>query len=158
MNRTRLIRSAFFGAAAAVLISSTVHAAGPYQFFPITPCRLIDTRGPTGVTGGPAMMANTIRNFPVRNTSGCGIPLTAQAVAFNFTAVQPQADGNFVVYPFGGSVPLTSVLNWTAADFATGNGAIIPLAGSSFDISVFPNMPAGPLSVHLVADVTGYFQ
>ena len=139
-----------------VLGTAVAQAGGPYQFYSVTPCRVIDTRNANGTFGGPALAANTTRNFPIRNN--CGIPLTAQAVVFNFTIVQAPAAGNLIVYPTGGSVPNTSVLNWAAGEFAVGNGAIIPLAGSTNDISVFPNMPAGAPSIHFVTDVTGYFQ
>lgn len=131
-------------------------AAGPYQFYSVTPCRIADTRNPNGVFGGPALASNTVRSYPIRNS--CGIPLTAQAVVFNFTVVQAPTAGNLVVYPAGGAVPTTSVLNWASGEFAVGNGAIIPLAVSTNDISVFPNMPLNAPSIHFVMDVTGYFQ
>ena len=153
----RISHRAILVAGAALLLSTAVASAGgPYQFYSVTPCRVIDTRNANGTFGGPALAANTTRNFPIRNN--CGIPLTAQAVVFNFTIVQAPAAGNLIVYPTGGSVPNTSVLNWAAGEFAVGNGAIIPLAGSTNDISVFPNMPAGAPSIHFVTDVTGYFQ
>jgi hypothetical protein len=157
--RFRTLRPALVAAAVAVglaLSSGVAEAGGPYQFFSITPCRLADTRNPNGVYGGPPLVPNQVRSYPV--TGNCGIPATAKAVVFNFTVVQPDADGNLVVYPFGGSVPITSVLNWSAGEFAIGNGAIIPLANSTDDISVFPNTTptAGP--INLVIDVTGYFQ
>ena len=143
-------------AAALVLSEGVAQAAGPYQFFSITPCRVADTRNPNGVFGGPALASNTTRNYPIRGQ--CGIPLTAQAAVFNFTVVQAPTDGNLIVYPAGGAVPNTSVLNWAAGEFAVGNGAIIQLAGSTNDISVYPNMPAGAPSINFVIDTTGYFQ
>ena len=144
--------------AAAVLVFTTAvaQAAGPFQFYSVTPCRVADTRNANGTFGGPALASNTARNYPIRNN--CGIPLTAAASVFNFTVVQAPADGNLIVYPTGGAVPNTSVLNWANGEFAVGNGAIIPLAGSTNDITVFPNMPAGAPSIHFVIDVTGYFQ
>jgi hypothetical protein len=147
------IGSAVLGLA---LSASVAQAAGPYQFYSVTPCRIADTRNANGVFGGPALASNTTRNYPIRGT--CGIPLTAQAAVFNFTVVQAPSDGNLIVYPTGGAVPNTSVLNWANGEFAVGNGAIIPLAGSANDISVYPNMPAGAPSIHFVIDVTGYFQ
>src|SRR5207244_955540 len=48
--------------------------AGPYSFFPLTPCRVLDTRGPVGPQGGPALSANTVRNFSIINVNGCGVP------------------------------------------------------------------------------------
>lgn len=143
-------------AAAIVLSEGAAQAAGPYQFFSVTPCRVADTRNATGVFGGPALASNTTRNYPIRGQ--CGIPLTAQAGVFNFTVVQAPTDGNLTVWPAGTSVPNASVLNFAAGDFAVANGAIIPLAGSTNDISVFTNMPLGAPSVHFIIDVSGYFQ
>ena len=157
-RRGRFLFSAAFLAVAAclALLPQTAQAAGPYQFYSVTPCRIADTRNPNGVYGGPALASNTARNYPVRNN--CGVPLTAAAAVFNFTVVQAPAAGNLIVYPAGGAVPNTSVLNWANGEFAVGNGAIIPLAGSTNDITVFPNMPAGAPSIHFVMDCTGYFQ
>src|SRR5260370_6402956 len=42
-------------------------------FYPITPCRLADTRGSTGTFAGPALAPNTARTFPVLS-GPCGIP------------------------------------------------------------------------------------
>ena len=36
-----------------------------YQFFPLTPCRLVDTRGANGNLGGPRLLAQTPRDFPL---------------------------------------------------------------------------------------------
>jgi hypothetical protein len=134
--------------------------AGPYSFFPLTPCRVVDTRNANGPSGGPALAANTDRSFPVINVNSCGVPSTAKAAVFNVTAVAPGDNGNFIIYPAGSPRPNTSVVNWSVADFATGNGAFLPLANQGgVDITVYPNMPPGsPGTVHLVIDVTGYFQ
>ncbi len=143
--------------AAGILPASVSEAAGPFQFYSVTPCRIVDTRGPTGITGGPALASNTTRNFPIVNR--CGVPLTAQAAVLNLTIVGPTDNGNLIVWPYLVTPPNTSAINWSTADFAIGNGVIVPVANTGgFDISVFPNMPPTPGSVHLVIDVTGYFQ
>lgn len=153
-----------FGSVAAVavglfLTASEVRAVGPLSFYSITPCRIVDTRGPIGVTGGPALAADRTRHFPVRGLCNGAIPSTAKAAAFNFTAIQPAENGNLAVFPYGNPVPLTSVLNYNAGEFAIANGAIIPLAVSTFDISVYVNVaPGSTAPVHLVIDVTGYFE
>ena len=38
---------------------------GALAFFPVTPCRIADTRNATGSLGGPSLVANTARTFPV---------------------------------------------------------------------------------------------
>ena len=63
------------------------------KFFPITPCRVADTRiTPNGANAGPALVANAGRAFPIVGT--CGIPATARAVVLNVTAVNATADGD----------------------------------------------------------------
>src|SRR5512141_2695595 len=37
----------------------------PLPFTGITPCRIVDTRGPTGSFGGPALAANATRTFDI---------------------------------------------------------------------------------------------
>jgi hypothetical protein len=134
--------------------------AGPYSFFPLTPCRVVDTRNANGPSGGPALAANTARSFPIINVNSCGVPATAKAAVMNVTAVAPGDNGNFIIYPAGTARPNTSVVNWSVADFATGNGAFLPLANTGgVDITVYPNMPPGTAgTVHLVIAVTGYYQ
>ena len=134
--------------------------AGPYSFFPLTPCRVVDTRGPVGPQGGPALAANTVRSFAIINVNGCGVPNTAKAAAINITAIQATDAGDLRVFPYQSAVPLASVINFSTADFALANGAIVPLANiSATDISVQTDMPPGSAgNVHFVVDVTGYFQ
>ena len=144
----------------ALLAAQTAFADGPFSFFPLTPCRVIDTRNAVGPNGGPSLAANTIRNFPIINVNGCGVPNTAKAVAFNFTTVGPTEGGDLRIWPYNSPVPLASVINFSGLDFALANGAIIGVANiSGVDISVQTDMAPGSIgTVHLVADVTGYFQ
>ncbi len=55
-------------------------------FYPVTPCRIADTRNPVGAFGAPALAGGVPRTFPVPSSS-CGIPASAQAYAFNMTVV-----------------------------------------------------------------------
>ena len=146
----------------ALLLTEAARAAvaGPFSFFPLTPCRVIDTRGPVGPQGGPSLAANTIRNFAIININSCGVPTTAKAAAINITAIQATDNGDLRIFPYLSAVPLASVINFGTVDFALANGAIIPLANiAGLDISVQTDMPpASPGHVHLVVDVTGYFQ
>ena len=134
--------------------------AGPYSFYPLTPCRVVDTRGPVGPQGGPALAANTVRSFSIINVNGCGVPASAKAAAINITAIQATDNGDLRIFPYQSAVPLASVINFSTIDFALANGAIVPLANiGGLDISVQTDMPPGsPGSVQLVIDVTGYFQ
>ena len=62
-------------------------------FYPLTPCRVADTRNPSGALGEPEMSAGQTRAFPILS-SNCNIPSTAEAYSFNVTAV-PHAPGGY---------------------------------------------------------------
>jgi hypothetical protein len=143
--------------ALAAAVPAQAQGVGPYSFFSLAPCRVIDTRGTPGPTGGPALAANAVRSFPV--LGACGLPATAKAVTFNITVVSPTDFGDLRVYPFGVTEPLASVINWVTSDFAVANGAIVPVTAGASNITVKCDMPpASTGTVHLVVDVTGYFE
>ena len=58
-----------------------------YDFYTITPCRLVDTRE----TGGLALAAGETRAFQI--AGHCEIPASAGAIAFNLAVTQPTGDG-----------------------------------------------------------------
>ena len=126
--------------------------APPSSFFSVTPCRVADTRGPSGPYGGPALVANADRSFVVAGQ--CGIPAGAVAVAFNFTVTQPTGLGDLRTVPGGGVLPLVSTMNWRPGQ-TRANNAILSL-GPSGDITVHVDQGSG--SVHLIIDVNGYFR
>src|SRR5579864_5904733 len=118
-------------------------------FYPMTPCRLVDTRLASAPLGGPSLIAGASRNFPLLSSS-CNIPSTARAYSLNYTAVPHGPLGFLTTWPAGVTQPFVSTLNApTGAN--TANAAIVP-AGTSGDISVFVTHPAD-----LVIDVNGYF-
>lgn len=145
MSRTRL---AIFAALA--LSAAPVLADGPFRFFPITPCRVFDTRQPAYA---PAIPAQTTRNVTVQGV--CGIPVNAKAVVLNATIVGPSTDGYVTLYPSNVARPLAANLTFRAAEPALGNGAIVGLAPTTPDLSAYVFLGTG--SSHLVFDSTGYF-
>jgi hypothetical protein len=158
MNRKSLWRFVFVAAAAA-LTAGVAQAGGPYQFYAVTPCRIVDTRGPTGTTGGPALSSGSPRNFPIDVApASCGIPNTAAAATLNVTMVGPTQDGFLKIWPFNTAKPLVSTINASAGEPAIANGAIVPLTVDvASQISVaYGTAVAGTCNV--VIDVTGYFQ
>ncbi len=158
--RRSLVRTGRVAVAAAAALApvTLADAAGPYSFFSLAPCRVVDTRNAAGATGGPALAANSRRDFPI--LGACGVPSTAQAVAFNVTVVSPTDFGDIRMFPAGTAMPLASVINWVGSDWAVANGAIIPVGASGGNhVSVWVDMPAGSTgTVHLILDVTGYFE
>jgi hypothetical protein len=120
----------------------------------VAPCRLADTRNADGISGGPALVGNTIRTFPVANL--CGIPASATAVAINLAIWLPTNDGDLRLYPAGGVAPLASSINFRPG-IVRANNAIIRL-GVGGQISVQCDMPPAGGGTHFFFDVYGYFQ
>jgi uncharacterized repeat protein (TIGR01451 family) len=126
-------------------------AAAPFAlaFYPVSPCRLVDTRSAPGALAGPTMNAGQTRTFPVLSGS-CNIPSSAQAYSLNFTAVPQGPLGYLAVWPAGEPQPPVSTLNALTGE-VTANAAIVP-AGSGGSIDAFVTNNAD-----LIVDINGYF-
>ena len=123
-------------------------------YYPLTPCRMVDTRTTNGPLGGPFLNANQERDFPVLDDR-CGIPngVTPVAYSFNVTAVPNPAGqrlGFLTVWPKGRTQPGVSTLNNVTGTYVA-NAAIVP-AGTNGEVAVFPNN-----TTDLVIDIVGYF-
>jgi hypothetical protein len=118
-------------------------------FYPVTPCRVVDTRDAAGALGGPTMAANSSRDFPVQS-GGCNIPSDAKAYSFNVTSVPHGPLGYLTMWPTGATQPLASTLN-APTGTVTANAALVP-AGTKGAISVFVTG-----TTDLVLDINGYF-
>jgi len=124
-------------------------------FFSLAPCRIVDTGGAPGPSGGPAMAANSTRMFPAAGL--CGIPTTAKAIAVIVTTAEQTDFGDLRVYHGDGAVPASSTINF-AANHARANNAIVPL-GTAGRIQVTCDMPPGSSgTTRLIVDVYGYFE
>ena len=135
----------------ATLTGGFTYNAG-VSYYTVTPCRVLDTRNPTGPLGGPAMVANADRAFTV--TGQCGIPATARAISANVTITQPSSVGDLRLSAAGGVLSLTSSINYRAGQ-TRANAAVIPL-GAAGALSVHCDQPSG--TVQFIIDVNGYFQ
>jgi hypothetical protein len=144
-------------AAALGLAAVPAHAAGPFQYFPVTPCRVFDTRTTGTQTNGMPLTNPGPHNFRIQGN--CGVPNGAQAVTLNATVVSPSRPGDLRLYPATGSAPTVSTLNYTTSE-TLANGAIVPLNAVSVptddDLGVVIGMTASG-TIHLIIDVTGYF-
>ena len=133
-------------------------------YTPVAPCRIIDTREPGA--GGPIAGGGT-RSFWVvgttgfgsqgGHTGGCGIPEDATSVMINFVAVGATAVSHMRAWPYGGTMPLASIINF-GPGLNIANGLIQPICNPAeatclFDLSIYAASP-----VQVVADVTGYFR
>lgn len=116
-------------------------------FYPLTPCRVADTRG----ANGPYLTGGQERDFPVLSSS-CNVPGNAQAYSLNFTVVPYNNErlGYLTAWPAGQTQPLVSTLNNPTATIVA-NAAIVT-AGTGGQIAVYPTN-----DTQLIIDIDGYF-
>jgi uncharacterized repeat protein (TIGR03803 family) len=118
-----------------------------YQFYPLTPCRIVDTRNNQD---GGMLQAGVERDYTI--PPNCDVPSSATAYSFNVTVI-PSAGGldYLTVWPKGEPQPVVSTLNdKTGTNVA--NAAIVP-AGSENATAFY----AHSNSTNLVLDINGYF-
>lgn len=118
-------------------------------FYPLPPCRILDTRNENGSLGGPVLSGGVAREFPFL-ASNCGIPAGAQAYSLNATAVPTTPLGYLTLWPAGQPQPFVSTLNANHGGIVA-NAAIIK-AGVNGAVAAFVSN-----SSHLVVDINGYF-
>ncbi|KOU27006.1 hypothetical protein ADK94_01275 [Streptomyces sp. XY593] len=121
--------------------------AGGYT--PITPVRFVDTREGLGTTRGQLPGQKT---FGTRISGLRGVPEGVTAVALNVTATNPKEAGHLSVFPSGGSVPITSNVNFTAGQ-TIANAVIVPV-GPDGSINVRNGAWAG---TDVIVDVVGFY-
>jgi hypothetical protein len=119
-------------------------------FYPVTPCRVADTRNATAPFGGPSLTAQGTRSFPIL-ASPCGLPANAQAYSLNFAAVPKGPSLGFLTaWPDGQTRPLVASLNDPTGTVLS-NAVIVPAGiGGAVDVYATDN-------TDLVIDVNGYF-
>jgi hypothetical protein len=130
---------------------ATASATTPLPFIGVAPCRIVDTRGPSGAFGGPALAPGVSRDFALPSGPCAGLPASAKAYSLNLTATNTAGPGFLKVYPQGGPAPVVSTLNYVAGE-SVANAAIIA-AGTGGGITVV----AGVSGTDLIIDVDGYF-
>ncbi len=126
---------------------------GTYQYYPLTPCRVIDTRNPDGPLAGPPLIGGQERDFYVGVSTCIPAGVNIQAYSFNVTVV-PYPSGQslryLTVWPYGETQPQVSTLNNRTAT-TVANAAIVP-TGTDGGISVYASD-----SAQLIVDINGYF-
>jgi len=140
-----------FGLMLSLATTAAYAQTGPYQFYSLTPCRVVDTRNAPGTNGGPNL-TNVRRNFVIKGN--CGVPSTAKAVSINLAVTGATAASWITIWPADQSIPNTAAINFSQNDWALSNGAIVGLAAGSPDLSI--QNANGTVAV--IVDVTGYFQ
>jgi uncharacterized repeat protein (TIGR03803 family) len=123
-------------------------------FYPLTPCRVADTRHsgyPSGL-GPPYLTGGQERAFPILNaTTTCNIPSSGVAAySLNFSVVPHGSLFYMTVWPTGETRPTVSTLNDIPGQIIA-NAAVV-VAGTGGDVSVYPTN-----DTDLVIDINGYF-
>jgi hypothetical protein len=140
-------------------------------YFPIAPCRLVDTQL-IGDPPGARLVPNVARDFRVKasdlsnqggSSTGCGVPGTATAAMVNVVAVYPARQGslNAGAYPRA-AAGLSPVLTYglVAGFRAITNGIAIPICDATvlgttcyYDFT----LEAENGATHAIVDIVGYF-
>jgi hypothetical protein len=115
------------------------------EYVPLSPVRLLDTRN-TSPVGAQS-------SIDLKVTGVAGVPSNATAVVLNVTATQPSAESFITVWPKGAPRPTASNLNTSTAVPTTAN-LVTAKVGADGKVSLYNH--AG--SVHLIADIAGYYQ
>jgi hypothetical protein len=135
----------------------TAPSSSTLKFYPVTPCRLADTRSsnyPPGL-GTPNLSGGVARDFPVLSSSCIPSGVTPAAYSLNLTAIPyPQGGdrlGYLEIWPTGQQPqnPVSTLNNPTGTNVA--NAAIVP-AGTGGSITAFPSD-----DTNLAIDINGYF-
>ena len=129
---------------------TTVGSAG--LFYPLPPCRVLDTRNQAGPLGAPPLQPNASRSFDVAGV--CGIPTDAAAISANLTVTTVGAQGELVVFPADVLRPNSSAISFRAGR-TRANNAIVSLSNAITTFSVFNNSAA---TVDFIVDVNGFFR
>ena len=122
-------------------------------FYPLPPCRIVDTRLQDGDLGGPFLQGAQERDFPILESACIPSGVTPNAYSFNVTVVPHPAHqllGYLTVWPVGVQQPLVSTLNNLTGTIVA-NAAIVP-AGTNGEVAVYPTN-----DTDLIIDVNGYF-
>jgi subtilase family protein/Ig-like domain-containing protein/peptidase inhibitor I9 len=136
------------GTANSISATVTVVPIVGADFFLITPCRVLDTRGGSPVQPGQPMNVVVV-GVP------CGIDSNATAAAINVTVVSPSSVGYVTLYPGPANTvrPDVSTINYTAGVTLANNARVTLGAGGSVNI-----FNAGALPINFIIDVLGYFK
>lgn len=132
---------------------SYLYAQLPQNFISAPPCRIADTRNPSGAFGGPALSAHEFPSFPIP-ASACAIPPNASAYSLNVTVVPFGPLGFLSLLPTPATPP-TATPNFSTLNDPLGtvvaNAAIVP-AGVNGAVTVFASD-----ATQVIIDIDGYF-
>jgi len=131
--------------------------ASDLVYFPVTPCRIVDTRlaaaGPI-VPGVPrSFVVNGSLTVQGGNAAGCGLPTDPAAVVITLTTARSAGSGRLTAYPYLGAVPTITTMRFFASEQVS-NTTTLPICqicGSDFTVQAYL------AQTDLAIDVVGYF-
>jgi hypothetical protein len=134
----------------ALLMDPLLHAQT--SFTPITPCRVADTRNPTGPFGGPMLTGGTARVFAIPSSPCMGGVTGASAYALNVTVVPQGPLAYLTMWPTDVvPMPVVSTLNSFQGQIVA-NFAVVKASQIDGSISVFATS-----ATDLILDIVGYY-
>jgi hypothetical protein len=120
-----------------------------FAFYPLRPCRVLDTRDREGPLSGPVFAAGETRALSLLSTR-CSAPPTAQVYAVNFTAIPHEPLRYLTAWPHGRAQPLVSTLNSQTGTVVANSAILSTRSYGNLDVFVTNE-------TDLVLDVVGYF-
>jgi hypothetical protein len=125
------------------------------SFFPLAPCRVLDTRGPIGPLGGPSLQPAGTPDRAFIVAGACGIPADAVAISVNMTVTDVAAGGFLSIYR-GDGVPTATYSISFAPGRTRANNGILQLAFDGSGSVKVQNSARGTLD--FILDVNGFFR
>ncbi|BDC49870.1 hypothetical protein F183_A21860 [Bryobacterales bacterium F-183] len=120
---------------------------GALAFYPVTPCRLLDTRG---AGQGGVIPGQGTRRIDGSTSTNC-LPAAAQAYSLNVTTLPTGTLGFLTLFPDDGSPrPTVSTLNNLTGTIVANSAILRAGNGGAFNAFVTDQ-------THLLADLNGYF-
>ena len=104
MNIFRILAVAAVFAA----LPSLASHSGPFDYYTLPPCRVVDTRNPTATNGGPILAGGVTRTFAIRGA--CGVPMNARAVTLNVTITGASASSYVTLWSPDFWQPITGTI------------------------------------------------
>jgi hypothetical protein len=117
------------------------------QFFPVSPCRIYDSR-----LADRPFAAGEVRRLTLAGL--CGLSPTARAVAMNITAVGVTGSGSLSVAPGGVAGAAAGGPSWQNEQVRAASTIVGVDSTGAVDVSC----QAASGAAHLVIDVAGYFE
>ena len=164
-HRAPLVACIVAALAAAAPVAAQDPNLGAMTFFPLAPCRILDTRAGSGVQGageGP-LSPGVAYSFDVSGgDAACGVHAEARGVLLNFVVVRPGGAGHLTVWPWDSPAPpapVASILNFDAGR-TVANGVAVRICHRGSAVSTCAEdlfAVLGGSSAHLVVDVLGYY-